>query len=190
MRLATVATMAAIAAATQASAQSPAYEVQGFPITQHQAQVLTPNDMRERTSTAVPDKTAIAHAADITAALALLPTDHPQGSHATVTLTSVTRAVQLRDPTLSSFIVDFAPGALAVLHRSPSPGYVLVHVLSGALRAKAWDAWVGSYRAGETWAEPAFAHDISAKNASATQSARAVVTLITGEIGPPETGDE
>jgi quercetin dioxygenase-like cupin family protein len=92
----------------------------------------------------------------------------------------------LHEPTLATFIVDYSPGGSAVLHRAPSTGYVLVYVLSGAIRAYAWEAGVGTYRAGETWAEPAFAHDIATTNASAAEPARALVILVTGNAEPSE----
>ena len=66
----------------------------------------------------------------------------------------------------------------------PSSGYVLVYVLSGTIRASAWHAGLGTYRAGETWVEPAFAHSISAKNPSAHESARTLVVLLTGSQDP------
>ena len=66
-----------------------------------------------------------------------------------------------------------------MLHRSPSSGYVLVHVLSGTIRAYAWQAGVGTYRAGQTWTEPAFAHGIATANASLHETAGALVTIDT-----------
>jgi quercetin dioxygenase-like cupin family protein len=126
------------------------------------------------------DKMASTHGENLAAALPLLPADHPLGSGATVTLVSVRRASGLHEPTLSTFIVDYSPGGSAVLHRTPSFGYVLVHVLSGSVRAFAWDAGVGTYRTGETWAEPAFAYNIATTNASTGEPARALVVLVTG----------
>jgi quercetin dioxygenase-like cupin family protein len=132
------------------------------------------------------DKMAGALGENLAAALPLLPADHPRGTEATVTLVSLRRASGLDEPTLSTFIVDYSPGGSAVLHRAPSAGYVLVYVLSGAIRAFAWDAGVGTYRAGETWAEPAFAHNIATTNASTAEPARALVVLVTGSDGIPE----
>jgi hypothetical protein len=66
----------------------------------------------------------------------------------------------------------------------PSSGYVLVYVLSGTIRASAWHAGLGTYRAGETWVEPAFAYSISAKNPSAHEWARTLVLLFTGSQDP------
>lgn len=123
---------------------------------------------------------------DLAAIRSLLPADHPEGVKATVTLVSLKRAPYLHDPMLSTFIVDYAPGGSAVLHRTPASGYVLVHVLSGAIRAQAWEAGVGTYRAGQTWTEPAFADDIASKNASNDEPARALVVLVTSDDGPRE----
>src|SRR5438874_11970589 len=64
-------------------------------------------------------------------AVSLLPADHLTGPEAIITLVNAHRAKNLHDPTLSTFLVDYPPGASAVLHRMPSSGYVLVHVLSG-----------------------------------------------------------
>jgi hypothetical protein len=136
------------------------------------------------------DKTASTLGRDLAAALPLLPADHPFGAGATVTLVSLERASNVRALTLSTFIVDYAPGGLAVLHRAPSSGYVLVHVLSGAIHASAWEAGMGTYRAGETWVEPAFANNIATTNASTRESARALVVLLTGNVGSPEAGSE
>ena len=103
----------------------------------------------------------------------------PQGKGVTVTRGSSVRARGLHEPTLSAFTVDLPPGGSAILHGTPSSaGYVLVHVLSGAIHARAWRAELGNYRVGETWFEPAFAYDITAENASAVEPARAFVVVV------------
>ena len=137
-------------------------------------------------SAADPVTVASTHDGDLAAIRSLLPPDHPEGVKATVKLVSLKRASYLHDPMLSTFIVDYAPGGSAVLHRTPASGYVLVHVLSGANRAQAWGAGVGTYRVGQTWVEPAFADDIASKNASTVESARALVVLVTNDDGPRE----
>ena len=108
-----------------------------------------------------------------------LPADHPIGLGTVITPVSVERAKNLNDATLSTFLVDCPPGASAMLHRMPSAGYALVHVLSGTIRASAWHAGVGIYHTGETWVEPAFAYSIAIANSSDQQSARALVILVT-----------
>ena len=113
--------------------------------------------------------------------LALLPADHPIGTNAAVKLVSLKRAANIPDLTISTFIVDYRPSGSAVLHRLPSSGYVLLHVLSGSIRAQAWSAGVGTYHVGEIWAEPAFARNITSKNASTTEHARALVILLTSD---------
>ena len=122
-------------------------------------------------------------------AVSLLPPDHPTGSGAIITRVNAHRATNLHEPTLSTFLVDYPPGASAVLHRMPSVGYVLVYVLSGTIRASAWHAGVGTYRAGEMWVEPAFAYDIAVKNPSPDESARTLVVLVTGSQEPDHAND-
>ena len=129
---------------------------------------------------------ASTHGGDLAAVRALLPADHPEGVKATVTLVSLKRAPYMHDPMLSTFIVDYEPGGLAVLHRRPASGYVLVHVLSGAIQAQAWGASVGTYREGQSWVYPAFAYNITGKNASTEKPARALVVLVTSNDGPRE----
>jgi quercetin dioxygenase-like cupin family protein len=119
-------------------------------------------------------------ALDLSTPVPLLPDDHPVGHGAIVTLVSLKRPTNLHNPAISTFIVDYPPGASAMLHRTPTSGYVLVHVLAGTIRAFAWRAGVGTYRAGQTWSEPALANDIATANGSTRESARVLVVLITG----------
>jgi len=138
------------------------------------------------------DAIAHTHDGDLAAIASQLPQDHPVGTKAIVKLVSLKRALHLHEPIVSTFIVEYAPGGSAVLHRVSDSGYVLVHVLEGAIRARAWDAGVGTYHTGETWVEPALASDISTKNASAAEPARALVVLITKDdgIAESERGEE
>ena len=136
------------------------------------------------------DIIASTHDGDSAAIRSLLPADHPKGTKATVTPMSLKWAPYLHDPMLSTFIVEFAPGGSAVLHRAPASGYVLVHVLSGAIRAQAWGAGVGTYRAGQTWAFPALADDIASKNASNDEPARALVVMVTSDEASRDSEDE
>jgi quercetin dioxygenase-like cupin family protein len=110
----------------------------------------------------------------------LLPVDHPQGTNAAVRLVSLKRAANVDAPVLSTYVIDFEPGGSALLHHAPRPGYVLVHVLSGSIKAEAWHAGVGFYRAGQTWSQTTIASDITSKNATATEPARALVILVSG----------
>jgi quercetin dioxygenase-like cupin family protein len=130
------------------------------------------------------------HDGDSAAVISKLLPDHPVGTKAIVTLVSLERVLHLDDPFLSTFVVDYLPGGSAVLHRSPTAGYVVVHVLSGAIRAQAWEAGMGTYRAGQTWIEPAVANDITTKNASAAEPARALVVVIANETGSLKPGKQ
>jgi quercetin dioxygenase-like cupin family protein len=137
-------------------------------------------------SAADPDIIAGMHDRHLAAIISQLSPDHPVGTEATVTLVSFKRIYHLDEPFLSTFIVDYLPGGSAVLHRSPTAGYAVVHVLSGAIRAQAWEAGMGTYRSGQTWVEPTVANNIVTKNASAIEPARALVVVITNETGSPE----
>jgi quercetin dioxygenase-like cupin family protein len=119
------------------------------------------------------------HGGDLAAIRSPLTAARPEGVKPTVTLVSLKLAPYVNDPRLATFIVDFEPGGSAVLHRTPASGYVLVHVLSGAIRAQAWGAGLGTYREGQSWVLPAFASDITGKNASTDKPARALVVLLT-----------
>jgi quercetin dioxygenase-like cupin family protein len=141
-------------------------------------------------SAADPDIISGMHDGNLATIISELPPDHPVGTNATVTIVSLTRALHLDEPYISTFIVDYLPGGSAILHRSPTVGYVLVHVLSGTIRAQAWEAGMGTYRSGQTWIEPAFANDITTKNASAVEPARALVVLITNETSSLEPEDQ
>jgi hypothetical protein len=141
-------------------------------------------------SAAAPDIISGMHDGDLAAIISKLPPDHPMGTKATVTLISLKRALHPDDSFFSTFIVNYLPGGSAALHRSPTKGYVLVHVLSGAIQAQAWEAGMGTYRSGQTWVESAIANDITTKNASAVESARALVVLITNETSSLEPEDQ
>ncbi len=109
------------------------------------------------------------------------PDDRPAGSGATVVAVSRKRVLNLRDATLSTFIAEYAPGGSVVLPRSTAYGYVLMHVLSGSIKATAWEAGVGTYREGETWVFPAYGNRITMKNADAGEPARVLLVLVQGE---------
>ena len=114
------------------------------------------------------------------------PAEHSTAPAATITPLSVDRATKVHEPRLSTFLVDYPPGASAMLHRMPSSGYVMVYVLSGTIRASAWHAGVGTYHAGQIWVQPAFGYSIAAENPSPNESARTLVVLVTGSQEPDD----
>jgi hypothetical protein len=114
-----------------------------------------------------------------------LPDDYPIGVGAIITPVFIERRKDLSNRSLSTFLVDYPPGASAVLQGMPSSGYVMVHVLSGTIHALAWHAGVGTYHIGETWVFPAFAYCIATANSSNQDAARALVVLVTGPKSSP-----
>jgi quercetin dioxygenase-like cupin family protein len=133
---------------------------------------------------------ASTHDGDLAAIRSLLAADHSEGVKPTAMLVSLKRTPYVHDPMLAAFIVDYEPGGSAVLHRTPASGYVLVHVLSGAIRAQAWGAGLGTYREGQSWILPAFAYNITGKNASTDRPARALVVMVTSNDGRREFGGD
>jgi quercetin dioxygenase-like cupin family protein len=133
---------------------------------------------------AAADPMASTHDGDL-AAIQLLPADYLEGIKASVKLVPLVRAPYTHDPRLAAFIVDYEPGGSAVLHRTPpASGYVLVRVLSGVIQAQAWGAGLGTYRKGQSWVFPAFAANITGKNASTEKPARALFVLVTDKDVP------
>jgi quercetin dioxygenase-like cupin family protein len=113
------------------------------------------------------------------------PAGRPAGDGAKVTAVSRKRMLNLHEGTLSTFMVEYAPGGLAVLPRSTAYGYVLMYVLSGSIKATAWEAGVGTYKEGETWVFPAYGNKIATRNTSTDEPARAFLVLVTGDAKSP-----
>jgi len=134
-------------------------------------------------SAADPDIMSGMHGGDF-AIISELPPDHPVGTKATVTLISLKRARHPDEPILSTFIIDYLPGGSAVLHRSPSAGYVLVHVLPGTIR----EAGMGMYRSGQPGSSRP-SPTTSPPKTPALSNGRALVVLIKNETSSLEPKD-
>lgn len=78
---------------------------------------------------------------------------------------------------LSTLIVDFAPGAKARPHRH-GDAFVYAYVLKGAVRSALDDGPPTTYRAGDDWFEPPGARHPLTQNASRTQTARLLVVFV------------
>lgn len=113
------------------------------------------------------------------------PDGRPVGDNAKVTAVSRKRVLNVHEGTLSTFMVEYAPGGSVVLPRSTTYGYVLMHVLSGSIKATAWEAGVGTYKEGETWVFPAYGNKIATRNTSTDEPARALLVLVTGDAKSP-----
>jgi len=81
--------------------------------------------------------------------------------------------------------VTFDPGAGMASHHHD--GTVVVYVLSGAVRSKLGDGPARTYQAGESWIEPPGVEHVICANASATDPAEIVASLVssTGGDAPP-----
>jgi quercetin dioxygenase-like cupin family protein len=131
----------------------------------------------------LPDEASIDKSHD-TIIFPRFPDDRPAGPGALVTAVSRKRVLNVHDASLSTFIVDYAPGGSAVIPRSTAYGYVLMQVLSGSIKATAWEAGVGTYQEGQTWVFPAYGNKIVTKNTSTGEAAKALLVLITGDALP------
>lgn len=107
----------------------------------------------------------------------LLTAAHSISTRAIVAPIAIDSAPSLHELAVSAFFVDYPPGTSVMLHRLSAPGCVLVHVLSGTIRALAWHAGMGIYRADQTWVAPVSANSIEVENASDWQSAGTLVVL-------------
>lgn len=79
--------------------------------------------------------------------------------------------------TVTALIVSYAPGAKTPSHRH-GRSFVVAYVLEGAIRSKVDNGEERVYRAGESWTEKPGAHHVISENASATEPARLLATLV------------
>jgi quercetin dioxygenase-like cupin family protein len=86
--------------------------------------------------------------------------------------------------------VSYPPGAKSEAHHHANSAFIMVYVISGAIRSQVEGEPARVYHAGETWNEPPGAHHTVSENASATEPAEllAVFLLDTGD-GPLTTDD-
>nr|WP_231514470.1 cupin domain-containing protein [Mycobacterium sp. URHB0044] len=87
--------------------------------------------------------------------------------------------------------VSYPPGAKSGPHHHAESAFIVVYVISGAIRSQVEGEPARVYRAGETWNEPPGAHHTISENASATEPAEllAVFLVDTGD-GPLTTDDD
>jgi hypothetical protein len=93
----------------------------------------------------------------------------------------------LNDPTLSAFLVDYPPGASAVLHRMPSWA-VLVHVL-GHNPCFCLARRLRHLQGGSDLDRACLCVKLAAENPSAQDSAPTLVVLVTGSQKPENAND-
>jgi quercetin dioxygenase-like cupin family protein len=96
---------------------------------------------------------------------------------------SVTRVFAGKMPnvpgkSMTSVIVDYAPGGASKPHHHASSGFIFAHVLSGSIRSQVEGEPVRVYKAGEYWTEGAGAHHVVSENASQTEPARMIAVIV------------
>src|SRR5262249_47179809 len=72
-----------------------------------------------------------------------LPPDDLAGTATIAPQIAAAHAPGPRALAVPALFIDYPPGASVMLHRWPSHGCVLVHVLSGTIHASAWHAGMG-----------------------------------------------
>jgi len=84
---------------------------------------------------------------------------------------------------LTSVVVEYAPGARSVSHRHAKSAFIYAYVLAGAVRSQVDDGPPTIYRAGESFFEMPGAHHRMSENASSTEPARLLAVFVsdTGE---------
>ncbi|MBN3849560.1 cupin domain-containing protein [Paraburkholderia sp. Ac-20342] len=78
---------------------------------------------------------------------------------------------------LTTLIVTYAPGGKSLPHRH-GQSFVTAYVLSGAIRSQVEGGEARVYHAGESWTERPGEHHIVSENASNTEPATLIATLI------------
>ncbi|MGV8921219.1 MAG: cupin domain-containing protein [Pseudomonas sp.] len=79
--------------------------------------------------------------------------------------------------------VDYLPGQASIPHTHD--GTTVAYVLEGAVISKVNDGAETTYKAGQTFYEPAGAKHYVSKNASATKPAKLLVYMVLDEKGAP-----
>jgi len=79
---------------------------------------------------------------------------------------------------MTSVVVDYAPGGTSKPHRHAKSGFVFAYVLSGSIRSQVEGEPVKVYKAGEYWTEGPGAHHVISENASKTEPARLLAVFV------------
>jgi quercetin dioxygenase-like cupin family protein len=91
---------------------------------------------------------------------------------------------------LEAVTVSYPPGAKSGAHHHAKSAFIMVYVISGAIRSQVEGEPARVYHAGETWSEAPGAHHTISENASTTEPAELLaVFLIDSGDGPLTTND-
>jgi quercetin dioxygenase-like cupin family protein len=77
--------------------------------------------------------------------------------------------------------VDYTPGQASIPHSHT--GSAIAYVLEGEVVSRVNDGKATTYKAGQTWYEPAGSKHYESRNASATQPAKLLVFILLDENG-------
>lgn len=91
---------------------------------------------------------------------------------------------------MTSLVVDYAPGGTSKPHRHAESGFIFVYVLSGSIRSQLEGEPVKVYEAGEHWIEGPDAHHVVSENASDTEPARLLAVFVADHGDTLTTYDE
>jgi quercetin dioxygenase-like cupin family protein len=79
---------------------------------------------------------------------------------------------------MTSVVVDYAPGGASKPHRHAKSGFIFAYVLSGSIRSQVEGEPVKVLKAGEYWTEGPGAHHVVSENASKTEPARLLAVIV------------
>ena len=79
--------------------------------------------------------------------------------------------------TMTTLVVDYAPGGKSPSHRH-GQAFVVAYVLSGAIRSRVNDGETRVFHAGEHWTEKPGAHHTVSENASGTEPAKLLAIFV------------
>lgn len=82
---------------------------------------------------------------------------------------------------MTSVVVDYAPGGISRPHYHAESGFIFAYVLSGSIRSKVEGEPVKVYKAGEYWTEGPGAHHVISENASRTEPARLLAVFVAND---------
>ncbi|WP_433634834.1 cupin domain-containing protein [Nocardia sp. CA-120079] len=91
---------------------------------------------------------------------------------------------------VEAVVVSYPPGAESTAHHHAKSAFIMVYVISGAIRSQVEGEPARVYHAGETWSEAPGAHHTVSENASATEPAELLAVFLVDTGDSPLTTDD
>jgi quercetin dioxygenase-like cupin family protein len=79
---------------------------------------------------------------------------------------------------MTSVIVEYAPGGTSEPHQHAGSGFIFAYVLAGSIRSQVEGESVKVYNTGEFWTEGPGARHVISENASTTEPARLLAVFV------------